>query len=60
MHKRFLLALTLAVMGAGLLVAAAFAGSSAPAKAGTFRCRSSARASTVCHVWPGIASYMIR
>ena len=34
MHKRFLLALTLAVMGAGLLVAAAFAGSSAPAKAG--------------------------
>jgi peptide/nickel transport system substrate-binding protein len=33
MHKRFLLALTLAVVGAGLLVAAAFAGSAAPSKA---------------------------
>jgi ABC-type transport system substrate-binding protein len=33
MHKRFLLALTLAVIGAGLLVAAAFAGSAAPTKA---------------------------
>jgi ABC-type oligopeptide transport system substrate-binding subunit len=33
MHKRFLLALTLAVIGAGLLVAAAFAGSAAPSKA---------------------------
>ena len=33
MHKRFLLALTCAVIGAGLLVAAAFAGSAAPTKA---------------------------
>jgi len=33
MHKRFLLALTCAVIGAGLLVAAAFAGSTAPTKA---------------------------
>ena len=33
MHKRFLLALTLAVIGAGLLVTAAFAGSAAPSKA---------------------------
>jgi len=33
MHKRFLLALTLAVIGAGLLVTAAFAGSAAPTKA---------------------------
>ena len=33
MHKRFLLALTLAVIGAGLLVAAAFGGSAAPSKA---------------------------
>jgi ABC-type transport system substrate-binding protein len=33
MHKRFLLSLTLAVIGAGLLVAAAFAGSAAPSKA---------------------------
>jgi ABC-type transport system substrate-binding protein len=33
MHKRFLLALALAVIGAGLLVAAAFAGSAAPSKA---------------------------
>jgi ABC-type transport system substrate-binding protein len=32
MHKRFLLALTCAVIGAGLLVAAAFAGSAAPTK----------------------------
>jgi ABC-type transport system substrate-binding protein len=35
MHKRFLLALTLAVIGAGLLVAAAFAGSAAPSKSGS-------------------------
>jgi ABC-type transport system substrate-binding protein len=33
MHKRFLLALTCAVIGAGLLVATAFAGSAAPTKA---------------------------
>ena len=33
MHKRFLLALTCAVIGAGLLVTAAFAGSAAPTKA---------------------------
>lgn len=32
MHKRFLLALTLAVIGAGLLVAAAFGSSAAPSK----------------------------
>ena len=35
MHKRFLLALTVAVIGAGLLVAAAFAGSAAPSKSGS-------------------------
>jgi ABC-type transport system substrate-binding protein len=33
MHKRFLLSFALAVIGAGLLVAAAFAGSAAPSKA---------------------------
>ena len=33
MHKRFLLSFTLAVVGAGLLVAASFAGSTSPAKA---------------------------
>jgi ABC-type transport system substrate-binding protein len=33
MHKRFVLSLTLAVVGAGLLVAAAFAGSTSPSKA---------------------------
>jgi ABC-type transport system substrate-binding protein len=33
MHKRFLLALTCAVIGAGLLVATAFAGAAAPTKA---------------------------
>ena len=35
MHKRFLLALTLGVIGAGLLVAAAAAGSAAPSKSGS-------------------------
>ena len=33
MHRRFVLSLTLAVIGAGLLVAAAFAGSTSPSKA---------------------------
>ena len=39
MHKRFLLALTLGVIGAGLLVAAAAAGSAAPSKSGSSEVR---------------------